>query len=104
MESTPETIKAVMVGDTDIQYSERGEGEPLLLVHAGVFADWFVPLAASPTLEGFRIIRVRRAGYGPATPPTPLTIGDHANHLMALTDIEQLKKVHLVGHCSGALI
>ena len=48
MESTPETIKAVMVGDTEIQYSERGEGEPLLLVHAGVFADWFVPLAASP--------------------------------------------------------
>ena len=74
MESTPETIKAVMVGDTELEYSVRGAGEPLLLVHAGVFADWFAPLAASPALDGFRIIRVRRAGYGSNAPASHLTI------------------------------
>jgi hypothetical protein len=58
------TIKTATVAGTPLEYSERGEGEPLLLVHAGVFADWFVPLAASRTLDGFRVIRVRRAGRG----------------------------------------
>jgi len=104
MESTPETIKAVMVGDTEIEYSERGAGEPLLLVHAGVFADWFTPLAASPALDGFRIIRVRRAGYGSNAPASHLTIRDHASHLVALADLLELERVHAVGHSSGALI
>jgi len=104
METTSETIKAAKCGDAEIEYSVRGEGEPLLLVHAGVFADWFAPLAASRTLDGFRIIRVRRAGYGPNAPATHLTIQNHASHLMALIDILKLKKVHAVGHSSGALI
>ena len=40
----PQTIKTAMVAGTTIEYADHGEGEPLLLVHAGVFADWFVPL------------------------------------------------------------
>jgi hypothetical protein len=38
-------------------YADQGTGEPLLLVHGGVFTDWFLPLATSTALEGFRIIR-----------------------------------------------
>src|SRR3954471_671353 len=93
-----------MVAGAEIEYSERGEGEPLLLVHAGVFADWFVPLAASQTLDGFRVIRVRRAGYGESVPASHLTIRDHARHLTALADTLGLDTVHLVGHSSSALI
>jgi pimeloyl-ACP methyl ester carboxylesterase len=93
-----------MAAGAEIQYSERGEGEPLLLVHAGVFADWFVPLAASRTLDGFRVIRVRRAGYGPNAPASPLTVQKHAGHLTALADYLELGAVHIVGHSSGALI
>jgi pimeloyl-ACP methyl ester carboxylesterase len=62
----PDTIKRVTLGGSEIEYSEHGEGEPILLVHAGVFADWFLPMAASHALNGFRVIRVRRAGYGPS--------------------------------------
>ena len=76
----------------------------MVLVHAGVFSDWFVPLAASHTLDGFRVVRVRRAGYGPSTPKGPLTIQDHANHLAALADHMGFERLHLVGHSSGALI
>ncbi len=104
MEKVPETIQAVMVGDTEFAYSERGAGDPLLLVHAGVFADWFAPLAASPALADFRIIRVRRAGYGSNAPASHLTIRDHAGHLAALADLLELERVHAVGHSSGALI
>jgi len=100
----PETMKSVALGDAEIEYSERGEGEPLLLVHAGVFADWFVPLAASKTLDGFRVIRVRRAGYGPNAPKHSLTLQDHARHLAALADFLGVKKLHFVGHSSSGQI
>jgi pimeloyl-ACP methyl ester carboxylesterase len=93
-----------MVAGTTIEYSDRGEGDPLLLVHAGVFADWFVPLAASHTLDGFRVIRVRRAGYGAHAPASHLTIQNHAGHLTRLADLLELDAVHVVGHSSGALI
>jgi pimeloyl-ACP methyl ester carboxylesterase len=39
----PEPIKTAMIAGTTIECADHGEGEPLLLVHAGVFADWFVP-------------------------------------------------------------
>jgi pimeloyl-ACP methyl ester carboxylesterase len=69
MKNAAETLETLNVGTTEIQYSEEGQGETLLLVHAGVFADWFLPMAISETLRGFHVIRVRRAGYG-RTPPT----------------------------------
>ena len=99
-----EAVKVVTVAGTEIEYSECGAGEPLLLVHAGVFADWFVPLAASPALDGFRIIRVRRAGYGSNAPASHLTVADHACHLAALAELLKVERVHAVGHSSGALI
>jgi pimeloyl-ACP methyl ester carboxylesterase len=78
--SGSETIQTVAVADCVIEYSERGQGEPLFLVHAGGFADWFVPVAASHTLDDFRVIRMRRAGYGPKAPTSHLSIRDHAAH------------------------
>lgn len=104
MNAIPEKINVLKVGDAEIEYSVSGGGEPLLLVHAGVFADWFAPLAASPSLAGFSVIRVRRAGYGPNRPASPLTIRDHASHLKDLAEFLSIEKVHVVGHSSGALI
>lgn len=92
------------LGDTGLEYDDRSEGEPLLLVHAGVFSDWFAPLAASAALAGTRVIRVRRAGYGPIQPKTPLSIAAHANHLRQLVEHLGLDKVHIAGHSSGALV
>jgi pimeloyl-ACP methyl ester carboxylesterase len=99
-----EIVKTATVAGAEIEYSERGEGEPLLLVHAGGFADWFLPLAGSTTVDGLRAIRVRRAGYGAHAPASHLTLEDHATHLAALADHLGLDKVHVVGHSSGALI
>ena len=92
------------LGDTGLEYDDRGEGEPLLLSHAGVFSDWFSPLAASSALASIRVIRVRRAGYGAVQPETPLSIAAHADHLRQLVEHLGLEKVHLAGHSSGALI
>ena len=32
------------IDNVDIAYSDRGAGEPVFLVHAGVFSDWFLPV------------------------------------------------------------
>ena len=47
-----------------LDYDERGAGEVVCLVHAGVFGQWFAPLFEQPALDGFRVIRPIRPGYG----------------------------------------
>jgi len=54
-----------------LRYEDRGgTGDALLLVHAGVFSGWFIPLAKRPHLDGLRVVR---AGYddGPAATRMP---------------------------------
>jgi hypothetical protein len=48
-----------------------GDGEPLVLIHAGVFADWFVPLELEPALAGDDSTRTmtRGAVNASAVPP-----------------------------------
>jgi pimeloyl-ACP methyl ester carboxylesterase len=104
MREVHEIIKRLSFSDAEIEYCEHGDGEPLLLVHAGGFADWFVPMAASQMLNDFRVIRIRRAGYGTHAPKRPLTLQDHARHIRALAKHLDIKTLHLVGHSSGGLI
>jgi pimeloyl-ACP methyl ester carboxylesterase len=89
------------IDDVDIAYCDRGAGEPVFLVHAGVFSDWFLPVSLARSLDGFRVIRVRRAGYGGPTPSRHLTIADHARHVAALADHLGLERIHWVGHSSS---
>lgn len=56
----------------------------MLLIHGGAFADWFVPLVTRVDGEGFRIIRVRLAGYGPNQSVTSISLPDHARRLAEL--------------------
>jgi pimeloyl-ACP methyl ester carboxylesterase len=88
----------------EISYSDRGAGETVVLVHAGVFSDWFLPLSESRTLDSFRVIRIRRAGYAGHEPSRHLTVGDHAGHLARLADHLGLGRAHWVGHSSGCQI
>ncbi len=101
MEGDTESMQRVALGDAEIAYSERGAGEPIVLVHAGVFGDWFLPLSVSATLEGFRVICVHRPGYGPPPPARHLTLGDHAHLVAALVDQLTLPRIHWVGHSSS---
>jgi len=102
--TTQDYIQTLRIDGVELQYADSGSGEPLLLVHAGVFADWFVPLANSTALDGFRIIRVRRAGYGTVAPSTPVSLHHHAQHLARLLGALNIEKAHVIGHSSGALI
>jgi pimeloyl-ACP methyl ester carboxylesterase len=88
-----------------LQYSERGAGEVVFLVHAGVFAGWFGQLFDDPGLDGFRVIRPIRPGYGGSPPPTGhYTLGDHARRCGQLLRELGVEQVHWVGHSSSCCI
>jgi pimeloyl-ACP methyl ester carboxylesterase len=83
----------------EIDFTDRGHVEVVLLVHAGVFGAWFAPVAAHPALDGLRVIEMRRAGYsGGSAPAVHLTISDHARHCAALLDRLGITAAHVCGN------
>ena len=100
------TLHAMAVPGTTVDYVDHGGGgEPILLVHAGVFGAWFEPLAAGPALEGFRVIRMLRAGYtGGPVPTVHLGMADHARHAATLLETLDATPAHVVAHSSGTVI
>lgn len=44
------TLARADLGGIRLAYEVRGTGEPVVLLHAGVFADWFVPLLEQSAL------------------------------------------------------
>jgi pimeloyl-ACP methyl ester carboxylesterase len=88
-----------------LDYDERGVGEVVCLVHAGVFGAWFAPLFQQPALDGFRVIRPIRPGYGRSpAPPDRASIAAHARRCGALLRGLGVTRAHWVGHSSSCCI
>jgi pimeloyl-ACP methyl ester carboxylesterase len=85
-----------------LDYDERGAGEVVCLVHAGVFGAWFAPLFEQPALDGFRVIRPIRPGYGHSLAPSePASIAAHARRCGELLRALGVARAHWVGHSSS---
>jgi hypothetical protein len=55
--------------NADVAYSDRGEGEPVFLVHAGVFSEWFLPVSQTRSLDTFRVsVSSEQVTRGPCLP------------------------------------
>jgi pimeloyl-ACP methyl ester carboxylesterase len=95
------------LGEVEIEYTDDSDSaaEPLLLVHGGLFSDWFIPVEAADRLRGRRVIRVRRAGYVRAEDAAvPLSIAERAAHCASVLDALGIERAHVCGHSSGAVI
>jgi pimeloyl-ACP methyl ester carboxylesterase len=90
----------------ELEYEVRGDGEPVVLVHAGVFASWFGPLLAEPALASrYRVVSYHRVGYmGSSRIAGPVSLAQQAAHLRALMRHLGIGRAHLVGHSSGGNI
>lgn len=98
-------MEQIQVVDQTVEFTDEGSGEPIVLVHAGVFSEWFEPLSRSKTLDGFRVIRVHRPGYiAGIRPDRHLTIADHARVCSELLTTLGTGPVHFCGHSSSCLI
>lgn len=89
-----------------LEFHERGEGRPLVLVHGSVFADPWEPMLANAELQvNYRIVAYRRRGYGESSPAQPgHTLRDEAADLVALLDHLAIEKADVVGHSLAANI
>ena len=93
-------------GAAELEYDLRGAGEPVVFIHAGVFAGWFEPLLNRPALrKSHALLSYHRVGYaGSSRVDGNAGIADQAQQLAGLLKHLGLRRVHLVGHSSGALI
>jgi len=92
--------------DIELEYRVRGTGEPVVLVHAGLFADWFQPLLEEPALAArYRVLSFHRVGYaGSSRVAGPVSIARQAAHVRALMRQLGIERAHIVGHSSGGNI
>ena len=63
-DKAPSPMSRASVEGLKLEYAARGGGEPVVFVHAGIFADWFRPLLDEPALtDRYRVLSYHRVGY-----------------------------------------
>ena len=89
----------------EIEYEVHGDGEPVLLIHPGIFADWFAPLVRQPALSSYQVVHYHRAGCrGSAPLQGEVTLAQHATHAHLLLQHLGIARAHVVGHSSSGNI
>jgi 3-oxoadipate enol-lactonase len=97
--------RAEIGDDLFLEYEIRGVGEPVVLIHGGLCADWFAAFMAEPALAGHRLIRYHRMGYsGSSRVAGRVAIEAQAAHCAALLSALDIGPAHVVGHSSSAAI
>ena len=93
-----------VIGSVALEYHVHGDGEPVLLIHPGIFADWFTPLLREPALaRGYRLVHYHRVGCrGSSRVAGPVSLSEHAAHACALLHHLGISRAHVVGHSSSA--
>ncbi|MBH0780806.1 alpha/beta fold hydrolase [Nocardia bovistercoris] len=84
-------------------HDSGGNGDPLVLIHAAVFTDWFVPLQREPAVADLRRISVTRTGYTDQAPAEPLTVADHAAECANLLRRLGIERARILAHSSGTV-
>lgn len=96
-------FRTLRCDDANIAFWDTGSGDPVVLAHASMGANWFAPVAHH--LPGYRVIRTHRAGYGLSQDLSlELTVADHARHLAEVMRAQGIAEAHVVGHSSGGNI
>ncbi|MGA7370987.1 MAG: alpha/beta hydrolase [Nitrososphaeraceae archaeon] len=97
------------INGEDLEYSIQGssEGEPVMLIHGGMFADMFVPLMSQPILsDNYRLVTYHRRGYPGSSHNTldNVSIQQQAADCRELMQILNVDRAHIVGHSNAGLI
>jgi pimeloyl-ACP methyl ester carboxylesterase len=102
----PPMERAVVEPGVEIEYRVVGNGDPVVLLHAGLFADWFEPLLAEPALAArHRVLSLHRVGYaGSSRVAGPVSIARQAAQVRALMQKLGISRAHVIGHSSGGNI
>jgi pimeloyl-ACP methyl ester carboxylesterase len=94
-----------VINDVALEFKVQGNGEPVLLIHPGIFADWFTPLLQEPTLSRYRLVHYHRVGCaGSSRVAGPVSLGQQAAHSRFLLQHLGIARAHVVGHSSSGNI
>lgn len=98
-------MRRVSVDGIELEYEERGSGEPVILIHGSAVKDDLLPVADQPALEGYRLIRYHRRGYGGSSPVNgQITIEEQGRDCTGLLRALGIERAHVVGHSYGGVI
>lgn len=96
-------MPTIAINGFDMYFEDRGNGEPLLLLHGGmgIGTDWKYVFPADP--DGFRVIVPDLRGHGRSTNPGgEWTFRQCARDVIALLDHLELLRVKAIGVSMGA--
>src|SRR5512139_571191 len=96
----------IKVDTAELQVTDQGSGEAVLLVHGGILADGLAPLLKEAALtRHYRLISIHRRGYGGSSRLTPpFTIADQAKDCLSVMRHLDVDQAHVVAHSYGGLI
>jgi 3-oxoadipate enol-lactonase len=100
------TMETVSIEGAELEFDDRGSGEPVVLIHGSGPADSFLPLALEPPLRHhYRVIRYHRRGSAGSTGVDgPVSVTRHAADCRALLDALNISTAHVVGHSYGGYV
>jgi len=107
MSRTPVTMRSVTVDGIELEFEERGSGEPVVLIHGSAVKDDLLPVGNRLAPEGYGIIRYHRRGYGGSSPVPglgPVSIADQSHDCVGLMHELGIERAHVVGHSTGGVI
>jgi pimeloyl-ACP methyl ester carboxylesterase len=93
--------------DIELEYKVAGAGEPVVLIHPGNFADWFMPLLNEPALtDCYRLVTYHRVGcVGSSHIAGPVSLTQQVAHCRSLLRYLGIEKAHhIVGQSSSGNI
>lgn len=106
-ETSSGTMQLADIRGEKLEHEDRGDGEPVLLIHGALIAGSFLPLMDEPSLANYRLIRYHRRGYAGSTgaegPPSTY-IEQAAADATALLQHLRVERAHIVGHSNGGLV
>jgi len=107
MSRTPMAMRSVSVDGVELEFEERGSGEPVVLIHGSAVKDDLLPVGNRLAPEGYRVIRYHRRGYGGSSPVQglgPVSIADQSHDCAGLLRELGIERAHVVGHSTGGAI
>jgi pimeloyl-ACP methyl ester carboxylesterase len=98
--------RVTVANDVALTYEVHGRGEPAILIGTGPIADSFRPFLTQQALvERYQLITYRqRRPIGNGHTPAPVSYVEHAADAAALLDHLGIRRAHVAGHSTGAII